>query len=610
MMSINFACVCLLAATVFADVYMHNPRGSNNRLQEANAERTNGNRLFDSQNNNRGGYNVGDRTDAAHDTNNPEFDNPDDVFDYTDTASNKQYQMAYYEESELVIEWTNQHSCGGNEEEDPQKVNCNIVIQYVCDHDDPTGDIAMTVALRNGGSTDDVNEPNSYAEASDTATDGTTGRHESRGWYYECKKRERNGGLLLLDQKLNGNAARYTRQNPNGNRNGLECPEERDYYPYWWPSPWVDVAYLTDHIEQICPIVQAGSQNNNEVYKCSGLVEQDQDTYINEEECVDNGGTWTTFEKDVAAPECAQAPWARTNHLGNGRDGQAQNYTWTLPAFDDIDGTTYGNTYQSKKCVLRLRYNISTDDYDPWNTNVSHNYEVGVEQNPTVDIGVESRQGLQLAINTNQFGRTFQDRSHTFYVTKRPNAFAAKKIYNLNVRGKRGNIVQTFPSVEYDFVPNRLTVDEGDLYHLQWTGSNTHNNGGNGGDGQAGDDGQGQGGTDRNNFVAMDEYGANFPIPLDKTEFDSINIVKQSVCYDLQGAAITPWEDCAVILATTGYGRTTADDFTDMSNQLNNAPASLIGGVVLETSAGTYKYMSSRNNNFSNRGQKGWLIVQ
>jgi hypothetical protein len=42
-----------------ADMYLHNMRGSNNRLNEQNRDRDNGNRLFDSQNNNRGGYNVG-----------------------------------------------------------------------------------------------------------------------------------------------------------------------------------------------------------------------------------------------------------------------------------------------------------------------------------------------------------------------------------------------------------------------------------------------------------------------------------------------------------------------------------------------------------------------
>jgi hypothetical protein len=52
---------------------------------------------------------------------------------------------------------------------------------------------------------------------------------------------------------------------------------------------------------------------------------------------------------------------------------------------------------------------------------------------------------------------------------------------------------------------------------------------------------------------------------------------------------------------------------------LDNSPASLVGGVVMQFSRTdfttdpkdkSFDYMCTRNNNFSNRGQKGTIVVR
>jgi hypothetical protein len=234
-----------------------------------------------------------------------------------------------------------------------------------------------------------------------------------------------------------------------------------------------------------------------------------------------------------------------------------------------------------------------------------------VQENPYVDVGADL-QGLRLAINTAQFGRTFQDRSHVFYIRSRPDAFLGSKIVNLGVRGKRGNIVQTYPAVEYDFHPNRLHIKTTDFVHIQWTGSNTHNNGNPAGDGQAGDAGEGTGGTDRQNMVQMMSLDDNYPLPLDKFP-ENMWSAQRSECWTGAGTKIDPLP-CALTMATSGYYRTVAEATSATTNfnpLLNDAPASLVGGMVLRWRVpDTYHYMATRNNNFSNRSQKGTLIVE
>jgi len=736
-----------LVAAANADVYMHNPRGSNNRLNERSANRNNGNRMFDSQNNNRGGYNKGDVDASA-----------------AEGTFEKQYDMTYYESeavttdggaSQMTFEWTNQHGCGGNEHGDPHKLNCDIILQYMCvptmdrsttddyltrtegstfrmdrdaaDHTLPSEHVGQTVNMdagvpnsadwacfrpnRAGNNLDcvavnstnmmstrpcpvmdgldrdtcllygglwrwsDYNDWNAPADTDETALrrfrDGTTtnrqeftygeneetqaeratrknddvqadrGLHESWENYDECYRRERNRGIFTADQNLRNNAfgyssAVYTRQNPNNNRRGYECPEERDHFPYWHPSPWVDIAVMTDRLDR-CAFYQAESQNVKPKNACRKTQACPTcNRWNNEKMCLQQEGRWVEVgAHEVAPPECLQAPWSRVNHLGNGRYGQANSYNWTIPHFG-----------QDQKCVVRLRYNISTDDYDGAKVNASFNNNNGqgvqspVRQNPNVDIGAFNT-ALRLAINTAQFGRTFQDRSHVITIKARPEAaeskmstdfFGNRDIYNLNVRGKRCNIVQCFPSVEYDFMPNHLEVTDSDIVHIQWTGSNTHNNGNPAGDGQAGDAGEGTRGTDRHNFVELmsnndNDFGSSFPAPwsqntLMKGMVDAMSPEKMIQDMDMTVNWEKVKENWGVRMATAGYYKgykvgvggvkMVADprmtDGTNLNVLLNNAPASYPGGMF-RFAKGRYNYMCTRNHNFSNRDQKGHLIV-
>jgi hypothetical protein len=233
-------------------------------------------------------------------------------------------------------------------------------------------------------------------------------------------------------------------------------------------------------------------------------------------------------------------------------------------------------------------------DYDPWGPIDSTSNGAAnspVTNDPTVIVGETAR--LELALNTAQTGRVFQDRSHIFTIAPRPDFISGDaRIWNLNVRGKRGNIVQTYPAVEYDFVPQRMVVREGDYVHFQWTGCDTN---------PAGNDGEGRDQTDRSNVAEVPGDEHNYPsesISLFDSEWliNRMAYLGQTGCYTDEQLEID--EDTNNV-----------DEDQNIHNckKLNAAPR-YFSQVAAVNKSGEWSYISTRNNNFSNRSQKGVII--
>jgi hypothetical protein len=202
---------------------------------------------------------------------------------------------------------------------------------------------------------------------------------------------------------------------------------------------------------------------------------------------------------------------------------------------------------------------------------------------------------LGLAINTNQVARTFQDRSYLLKVDAKPAAAAAcTRIFNLNQRGRRGNIVQCYPAVEYDFVPQALDISESDCVHVQFLGSdfNAAKNPNNG---------EGWRFSDRTNMVQIDTRNQDFPtIVASQTLFKDVNVARTMAFGGLADlSTCKPFQN----------GQANEQNSITNCGKLNASPAHYNAGIQKFT-AGTYQYINTRNNNFSNRAQKGTLNVK
>jgi len=632
------AVLFLALQSVVGDINLHSPRGSNNKLNEQTNNVQNDHRLFDSQNNANSGYQVGD--DCVPSCNFNGNNNAGQNYDASREGAGKG-TMKYHANSLLQIEWTVQHGCGARNDVN----NCDMVLQYMCDDTAP--------GLRDGSNRDTIGG-NSNAERQNPNTDKfglQYGQHETYAYYHACQSRERNKNLFTADQltsKTRKQTAAYTRQN-NGNGNninryGFECPEERDYYPYWHWTPWRDIAVFTDDTSR-CGMYRWESQNwmhknhceiqwkdstgkvpnknhkgqNTQAYNCSAVPscrnqrfnEQNQVAQgyhkrprpNNKKDCdnwyienPDQIGVWKEdAPHDEFPPTCSATQYSRINHLGNANNKEAMaGYVWRIPDIKEL----YNRT-----CIFRIRYNISSGDV-PWDADASMNGAIA--GNPIKDfIGGGLNTGpLRMNINTAQFPRTFEERTHVFKILP-PNRTFFGEVYNFNVRGRRGNIVQTYPSVEYDFVvPKPVdgsgSYNLGDRFHIQWTGSDANNNG---------NAGNGRQGTDRSNMVQI--------------KSKKVNVAKSLITGGWERDQFDLWESMFTNkydverMAMLNQGRVNTTDCSqddqvqkNQANHINNcarlnyASAYFDAGLVPLRRLGEFHIMSTRNNAFTNRGQK------
>ena len=594
--------------------------------------------------------------------------------------------MFYYEKTVINIKWTQQHGCGNGDNtrrdnvNNPSANNCQVVVQLGCEDamgtqattyypmsvfsktskdgsfkitdgrpDGNAGSTCVTTApitwsnacktsnntICDGLNTNDANQRNVFNSATCRCSDRklkTYAQHEPEISYLKCRARQRNKGLFTADKQVNGETAVFTRQNPDGNgnnddetdRHGFECPEERDYFPYWAPTGWRDLAVLTTETEK-CEYYKTNSENvarRGECISSDANVEYSSEYcrspfnsnspnccwfYNNDKACSVNPVCRWRLSEPLKAPEmnCLEPSYTQTNNLGFGNSflGVKTDYTttsdkpnmptfpWTIPTLDEL-----GIAGSDLKCVIRLRYNITPKEVDFSFTAANNN---AIKTNPVVCIGDTSSNNFneslcfRHAIETAQTARTFEDRSQVFSIRRRPEELQNANIVNVNVMGKRGNIAQVRNCVEYKYEPSILRARVGDYVHYQVCGSdfNDPNN-----------EGEGRDGTDRSNLLPL---ANSMALMADKVSNVQVFDIKDLTALAMIGQDTTQCYNTSITqLPTKRTNNNENKNDVKLCSFLNGAMTPYFTYLAQLKSTGSYNFLCSRNNNFSNRDQK------
>ena len=146
-----------------------------------------------------------------------------------------------------------------------------------------------------------------------------------------------------------------------------------------------------------------------------------------------------------------------------------------------------------------------------------------------------------------------------------------------------------------------------DMVHVQWTGNDDTNNNGN-------NNGEGTNSEDRHNIVQLANSGMDSP--MNQQTPDQANMFDVAWEWNPEGGGeFSGARDRANLVKQFALSKQTNCDQNpnndqDANNcQKLNAAAATVDLGMLKFKPGEFKYMSSRNMNFSNRAQKATLSV-